>query len=192
MQKKIRQLEASNLPASAIIQLSSQFTKKLLIDVVCNIKPVSHGSYSYLGSEVCEITNLVISNPSTRIATVKNQNGTEASPNQVIIHQQTVLFLPRSLSSTFSSLKRLEITGSGVIALDSDAFQGLTEMEFLNLARNNLMHIPRGAFTGLRDLSELDLSFNKIESIESGAFDNSLPKLKLNDNTGCLIYHLYS
>uniref|UniRef100_A0A3Q2X7X3 Platelet glycoprotein V-like n=1 Tax=Haplochromis burtoni TaxID=8153 RepID=A0A3Q2X7X3_HAPBU len=77
-------------------------------------------------------------------------------------------------------------TGSTItdIPLDSDLFEGLTNLTFLNLGRNFIKKLPPTIFHSLTKLQQLILYYNELEFLEAGIFDKliNLVELKLHQN----------
>ena len=78
----------------------------------------------------------------------------------------------------------LELTGSGITALQAGDFHDLPNVNELRLGRNDLESLPEGVFDGLDGLRKLYLNDNNLSDLPDGVFDRlrSLRRLYLNDN----------
>ena len=78
----------------------------------------------------------------------------------------------------------LELTGSGITALQAGDFHDLPNVNELRLDRNDLETLPDDVFDGLDGLRRLRLNDNDLATLPKGAFDglDGLRRLYLNDN----------
>ena len=78
----------------------------------------------------------------------------------------------------------LELENSGITALKSGDFQGLSRLGSLKLSRNSLGELPDGVFDDLTDLDVLYLDINHLSELPEGVFDNltTLGYLNLGNN----------
>ena len=78
----------------------------------------------------------------------------------------------------------LGLENSGVTALKSGDFKGLSRLGSLKLSRNSLSELPDGVFDDLGDLDVLYLDVNHLSELPEGVFDNltNLGYLNLGNN----------
>uniref|UniRef100_A0A3Q4HMD0 Platelet glycoprotein V-like n=1 Tax=Neolamprologus brichardi TaxID=32507 RepID=A0A3Q4HMD0_NEOBR len=90
------------------------------------------------------------------------------------VHPQAFLVAPQLKSVNRNKLR----------SLDSDIFEGLTNLTFLNLGRNFIKKLPPTIFHSLTKLQQLILYYNELEFLETGIFDEliNLVELKLHQN----------
>ena len=67
-----------------------------------------------------------------------------------------------------ASIRRLDLSGSGIRSLKSGDFDGLTGLEKLDLSENSLTDLPEGLFAGLSELQELSLYRNQLKHVPEG------------------------
>ena len=89
-----------------------------------------------------------------------------------------------------TELHLVAITGdlnlfSGVTALQSGDFAGLTALTGLDLGSNDLAELPAGVFAGLSALTSLNLRDNELTELPAGVFAglSALRRLNLTDNS---------
>jgi insulin-like growth factor-binding protein complex acid labile subunit len=80
-----------------------------------------------------------------------------------------------------SYVKEIDSSRSSINSIETNAFQGLVNLEILNLSHNFIENILAGTFVPLKKLLQLDLTGNKMVSFsgEAFAFGNQLNKLGL-------------
>ena len=78
----------------------------------------------------------------------------------------------------------LGLENSGITALKSGDFQGLSRLGSLKLSRNSLGELPDGVFDDLTDLEVLYLDINHLSELPEGVFDEltNLSYLNLGNN----------
>ena len=78
----------------------------------------------------------------------------------------------------------LGLENSGITALKSGDFQGLSRLGSLKLSRNSLGELPDGVFDDLTDLEVLYLDINHLSELPEGVFDEltNLAYLNLGNN----------
>jgi Leucine-rich repeat (LRR) protein len=82
------------------------------------------------------------------------------------------------------NLKKLELMGNKIQALNQNSFSLLTNLLYLNLGSNEINQLNVQSFNGLGNLRELKLNFNRIKLVQNGLFGNlsMLEKLWLQSN----------
>lgn len=127
-----------------------------------------------------------IESPESKVTKVVDANGNVMEPTQaeLVIDQQSALFLPVNLGQIFPTIKKLAVTFSGLYELDTRTFIGMQALVTLNLTGNKLVEISEDALAELSILKELDLSHNNIEVIHKNVFEENveLDTLRLNHN----------
>ena len=78
----------------------------------------------------------------------------------------------------------LDLESSGITALQSGDFQGLSELRTLRLSRNSLSELPDGVFDDLSSLTTLYLDNNHLSELPDGVFDDLtyMSSLNLSNN----------
>lgn len=82
-----------------------------------------------------------------------------------ILSNQKLLILPPSLGVIVKNISELSATNVGMIAINRNAFEGMSQLKVLNLSQNEITEIESGSFTSLAELRKLDLSHNRIQVI---------------------------
>ena len=77
-----------------------------------------------------------------------------------------------------ASLRRLDLSRSGIRSLKPGDFDGLTGLEQLDLSRNFLTELPEGLFSDLSELQELRLNRNQLKHVPEGLLAG-LSKLRI-------------
>lgn len=126
----------------------------------------------------CVVADLHIANLHTKLGMIFDKSGDEVHPKNLIVRDQTVLFVPVDMSKDLYDLEKLEISNSGLFVIDTKSFAGLESLTLLNMSGNVISTIPAQVFSKLETLTELDLSHNNIDQIEYGAW-MGLGKLKV-------------
>lgn len=87
-------------------------------------------------------------------------------------------------SGHLARVRRLDLSGAFLFALQEDDLRGLTGLETLDLSRNRLWTLPEQVFRGLRALRVLRLEDNLINRLPEEVFRglHSLKVLRLEDN----------
>ena len=83
-----------------------------------------------------------------------------------------------------SSLAHLDLSGNQLTELPEDIFRGPSSLKTLDLDYNGLTGLPEGIFQGLDSLESLDLRFNRVAGLPEGVFRglDSLQFLELGAN----------
>ena len=83
-----------------------------------------------------------------------------------------------------SSLGQLDLSGNQLTELPEDLFRGPSSLQILDLGYNALAGLPEGVFQGLDSLESLDLRFNRLAGLPEGVFRGlgSLTFLELGGN----------
>ena len=76
-----------------------------------------------------------------------------------------------------SSLRQLDLSGNQLTVLPEEVFRGLANLEVLWLEDNQLTSLPQGIFRGLGNLRWLNLLVNNLTSLPTGIFDEVLATL---------------
>ena len=76
-----------------------------------------------------------------------------------------------------SSLRQLDLSGNQLTVLPEEVFRGLANLEVLWLKDNQLTGLPQGIFRGLGNLRWLNLLVNNLTSLPTGIFDEVLATL---------------
>ncbi len=86
--------------------------------------------------------------------------------------------------SVDKSIKELDLSSKGIVALENDAFSSLSDLQTLWLNGNNISNLKKDCFTGLIKLQKLYLYYNKIRELPLGIFEPliSLQRLELSMN----------
>lgn len=66
------------------------------------------------------------------------------------------------------SLRRLDISGNALVAVDGEAFLGTPSLEHVNLSHNALQEIHPMTFQHLVNLFELDVGDNRLKTMVTG------------------------
>jgi leucine-rich repeat transmembrane neuronal protein 1/2 len=119
----------------------------------------------------CDVLDLVVELPGSKIGKVQGENGTEIeSITQIRIIDQAALILPSNFAEKFPKVKEITIERSEFFQLDSETFSNLTLLTSLTIAKNKIRRIPTYAFADNVKMTKLDLSGNRLEIIEEDAF----------------------
>ncbi|KAI6658474.1 hypothetical protein LOD99_15274 [Oopsacas minuta] len=78
--------------------------------------------------------------------------------------------LNESFTEAFSSMSRLWLTNSGIISIEQEAFNGMSELTSLNLEDNQIQHLPARVFGNLTNLDNLILANNTITTASPDSF----------------------
>lgn len=108
------------------------------------------------------------------------QNRTNADVNGIKISTQICHFFPSNLGSLLPTLKKLEISYSGLMDVDYQELNQMQNLQHLNLRGNRIEIIGFGLLSTNRELISIDFSDNFIRIVASDLF-NSLEKLKVVD-----------
>lgn len=101
-----------------------------------------------------------------------------------ILSNRQLAILPPRLSEIVPAMSELSAANVGLVAVNKNAFEGLSHLKVLNVSRNEISVIESECFESLMELEVLDLSFNMIASIENNIFSqlNNLEVLNLEHN----------
>lgn len=99
-------------------------------------------------------------------------------------YDSTLLYVPFHLFETFTHLKTLDVSSTGILELTRNTFSAASNLTYLNLAYNNLTSVQTSVFNGASALMRLDLSYNRITQLSENVFCglHILNKLQLNGN----------
>ena len=86
--------------------------------------------------------------------------------------------------SQLGRIGSLDLANSGITALASGDFDGLSTLTTIDLADNGLTALPEDVLSGLQELTELDLSGNALPALPEGILSGRvrLESLDLDDN----------
>ena len=107
-----------------------------------------------------------------------------------IIHDHAFTSIP--------SLKKLHLSNSKIFRLESQAFYGLTKLEYLDLRSNKISNLPHEIFLTVTIHSsqiQIDLAYNYICTLPSELFKMSPPFLHLSkaeNMISCLLEGVFS
>lgn len=82
-----------------------------------------------------------------------------------ILSNRKLFILPPNLGSIVTNITELSATNVGLIAVNKNALEGMSQLKFLNLSHNEITDIESESFLSLFELRKLDLSNNGIASL---------------------------
>ena len=129
----------------------------------------------------------VVGSPSSLRITISEPGICDRTP---VVRDAVLSGLGRTDCESIDSVVLAEFTGTldlsstGITALQSKDFSGLVNVEELILSDNALQTLPEGVFAGLGALETLNLSDNQLQALRTDAFAGlgELAKLFLSDN----------
>lgn len=95
-----------------------------------------------------------------------------------------VSFVITELFTTFTNLRRLQLSFTGLTRIQSNAFANADNLESFLSYGNPLRVLEENAFSGIQSLTSIDLAFNQVEIIHELAFEglSNLEFLGLGNN----------
>lgn len=99
---------------------------------------------------------------------------------RVEIYGGSVPFIITELFSTYTNIRFVTLSQSGLLRIQSDAFISALNLEYLTVYMNPLATIEENAFSGASKLYQVDLWSNSIDSFHEAAFDGHLNLRYLN------------
>lgn len=101
-----------------------------------------------------------------------------------ILSNRQLFMLPPEIGAIVGNVAEVTATHLGLITLNKNAFDGLSELKILNVSHNKISTIESEVFLELESLQRLDLGQNQISSIEAEAFSglHELEELNLGYN----------
>lgn len=101
-----------------------------------------------------------------------------------ILSNKQLQILPPRLGEIVGNVSELSASSVGLLAINRNAFENLSELKVLNLSRNEISDVENETFIELVELVRLDLSYNSIGLIEILSFSglNDLEELNLSKN----------
>ncbi len=101
-----------------------------------------------------------------------------------IVDEPSLEALPETMFQGLTDLEDIQISKSGLVALDARLFTGLPALQCLALDQNALVTLPKKILHKLSCLQELDLSCNLFENIPAELFCglDGLQELNLGEN----------
>lgn len=85
--------------------------------------------------------------------------------NNVVIRNQTSLFIPNGIGKFFYTLKRFEVMSSKLSWVDRANFRNMLQLEDLRLDNNDIQEISYDTFWDLVSLKWLSLSNNQLQTL---------------------------
>lgn len=101
-----------------------------------------------------------------------------------ILSNRQLQILPPRIGDIVGNVSELSAAGVGLLAINKNAFEEMTQLKVLNLSMNEVSEIEKETFGDLIELEILDLSRNIINAIDVNAFSglNELEHLDLSAN----------
>lgn len=101
-----------------------------------------------------------------------------------ILSNRQLQILPPRIGDIVGNVSELSAAGVGLLAINKNAFEEMTQLKLLNLSLNEVTEIEKETFRDLIELETLDLSHNAINTIDVAAFSglNELKSLDLSVN----------
>jgi Leucine-rich repeat (LRR) protein len=168
---RIKKLEAREKQLEGLLEAATH--QLFLSSSKNNFKPLEQtfDVQCKMDAGICEIFDLLVKVPDSRIARVLNENGFEVDTvTEVRIIDQQALFLPSNFAEKFAKATEISIEHSGLFQFNSDTFSNLTSLISLSIINNKIREIPSRVFTDNAKMMKCDLSGNNIEFIADNAF----------------------
>lgn len=101
-----------------------------------------------------------------------------------ILSNRQLQILPPRIGDIVGNVSELSASGVGLLAINKNAFEEMTQLKLLNLSMNEVTEIEKETFMNLIELEILDLSRNAINTIDVASFSglNELESLDLSVN----------
>ena len=119
--------------------------------------------------KTCEVQNLTIFFPKTKISKIVNDFKTEDSAIFSVVGQQ-MKFLPFQLNKSFPKLQKIIVERSQLTALNKIDFEGLKALKNITITFNNISTIGQGAFDEVPQIDYLNLASNNIKTLPNNIF----------------------
>lgn len=145
------------------------------MEVNCAFSVVDSNKY------YCNIENISITSPETRIVAIKGQHEIGQSNKDVIdvcIAHSTIEHFPRNLGKLFPNMVHLSIENCGLKTISRKDLKGLGNLEVLRLNRNDLIFLPNDLFRDMKKLHSIYFDGNKLKVLSSKLLDPIKGRLK--------------
>lgn len=165
-------------PESSLAAIEAKIIDSCIepIELKCKAEETAANSEKKMNGGVCNAVDLVIEYPKTKISTVKDDFGKDATV--LSITSQQTLYLPFQLAKTFLKLEKIIVEHSKMTALMKQDFDGLKLLKHVAITFNNITSIEEGTFDEVTQIEHLSLASNNIKTLPSKLF-NQLNRLKI-------------
>lgn len=158
-------------PTSTLVDIEATIIDNCIAPVELNCKGVQNETSENFGnSSYCQVEDLFIEYPKTKISKVNGKQGLNNSVNIFFADEQSIKYFPFQLSQQFPNLEKIEIQQSKLSALHRMDFDGFSKLAQIVMNNNNLSSISAGTFDSVPELELLDLSSNNIASLPTKIF----------------------
>ncbi|KAH8416309.1 hypothetical protein KR222_006900, partial [Zaprionus bogoriensis] len=166
---------------SLILLILGRIARSAAGDVYLSCDEFEQHMYMDSNEAFCTVTGFIVTHSQNVV--VKN-----FVPGNMVkfmkFYDSTLLYVPFHLFETFTHLKTLDVSYSGILEVSRNTFSAASNLTYLNLGYNNLTSVQTSVFNGANALMRLDLSYNRIAQLSENAFCglHILNKLQLTGN----------